>query len=68
MEILSIQPFLHYYERLRERAVKVTACIPANAIEWTHAPGKFSFGDILRHLAAIESYLYAETVQLKPSD
>jgi phosphoribosylformylglycinamidine (FGAM) synthase-like amidotransferase family enzyme len=46
----------------------VTACIPANAIEWTHAPGKFSFGDILRHLAAIESYLYAETVQLKPSD
>jgi hypothetical protein len=36
-------------------------------MDWTYAPGKFSFGDILRHLAAIERYLYAESVQLKPS-
>ncbi|HTC89154.1 MAG TPA: DinB family protein [Bryobacteraceae bacterium] len=61
MEILNIEPCLHYYERLRERTVEVAGCIPPDAIEWTYAPGKFSFGDILRHLAAIERYMYAET-------
>ena len=67
LEILSIQPFLQYYSRLRERTLKVVDCIPPEAIDWTYAPGKFSFGDILRHVAAIERYMYAENVQLKPS-
>jgi uncharacterized damage-inducible protein DinB len=30
-------------------------------------PGRFSLGDIVRHLATIERYMYAETVQGKPS-
>jgi uncharacterized damage-inducible protein DinB len=45
----------------------VIQCIPPSDLEWSPAPGKFSFGDIVRHLAGIERYMYGETVQGKPS-
>jgi len=67
MEITSIGPFLAYYERIRERTNKVIKCIPPERIDWTHKEGKFTFADLIRHVAAIERYMYAETVQLKPS-
>lgn len=41
--------------------------IPPDKIEWTYRPGKFTIGDLIRHLAGIERYMYAENVQLKPS-
>jgi hypothetical protein len=67
MEITSIGPFLAYYERIRERTNKVIKCIPPERIDWTYKEGKFTFADLIRHVAAIERYMYAETVQLKPS-
>ncbi|PYS89585.1 MAG: DinB family protein [Acidobacteria bacterium] len=67
MEIRDIQSFLTYYENLRRRTMKVVACIPPEKIEWAYMPDKFTFGDILRHVAAIERYMYAENAQLKPS-
>jgi uncharacterized damage-inducible protein DinB len=67
MEITSIGPFLDYYERIRERTNKVIKCIPPERIDWTYKEGKFTFADLIRHVAAIERYMYAETVQLKPS-
>jgi uncharacterized damage-inducible protein DinB len=67
MEIETIEPFLDYYERIRERTLKVVGCIPPHRIDWTYKEGKFTFGDIIRHLAAIERYMYAENAQLKPS-
>lgn len=67
MEILTIGPFLDYFDRVRERTLKVINCIPDEMIEWTYKEGKFTFGDLIRHLAAIERYMYAENVQLKPS-
>ena len=67
MEIETIEPFLDYYERIRERTLRVIKCIPPERIEWTYREGKFTFGDLVRHLAAIERYMYAENVQFKPS-
>lgn len=67
MEITDITRFLDYYERIRSRTEKVIKCIPPDKIEWTYREGKFTFGDIIRHLAAIERYMYAENVQFKPS-
>ena len=67
MEITSIGPFLDYYERIRERTTRVMKCIPPDRIDWTYKEGKFTFADLIRHVAAIERYMYAETVQLKPS-
>jgi uncharacterized damage-inducible protein DinB len=67
MEILSIQPFLRYFGNVRERTMRVAGVIPAEKIDWTYAPGKFTFGDLLRHLAVTERYMFAECVQGKPS-
>lgn len=63
MEIGTIQPFLQYFGNVRERTMRVARCIPPNQIDWTYAPGKFTFGDLLRHLAVAERYMWAENVQ-----
>jgi uncharacterized damage-inducible protein DinB len=67
MEIRAIQPFLEYWESLRGRTRRVVACIPPAQLEWTHRPGAFTLGDLVRHLATIERYMYAETVAGRPS-
>jgi hypothetical protein len=41
--------------------------IPPEKIDWTYKEGKFTFADLMRHLASIERYMYAENAQLKPS-
>jgi hypothetical protein len=53
LEIRSIDSFLPYYEGVRERTRRVVACIPDEHMEWRHAPGRFSFGDLVRHVAAL---------------
>ena len=67
MEITNIQSFLKYFERVRQRTWKAIEQIPPEKIEWTYHPQKFTFGDIIRHLATIERYMYAENAQFKPS-
>lgn len=67
MEIRSVEPFLDYYEGIRERTRRVVARIPDERMEWRHAPGRFSFGDLVRHLAALERYMFAENVAGRPS-
>jgi uncharacterized damage-inducible protein DinB len=67
MEIQTIQPFLHYFGNVRERTMRVARCIPADQIDWTYAPGKFTFGDLLRHLAVAERHMWAENVQGRPA-
>lgn len=58
MEILSVAPFLEYYQRVRERTRRVALIIPEEHLEWTYQPGKFTLGDLIRHIAAIERWLY----------
>lgn len=67
MEITTIKPFLKYYENLRKRTLKVIECIPPDQMDWTHTAGKFTFADLIRHLAATERFMFAETVQNKKS-
>ena len=67
MEIRTISSFLDYFEKIRGRTLRVAQCIPADVLEWAPAPGKFTFGDVLRHLAAIERHMYAEIVSGRPS-
>jgi uncharacterized damage-inducible protein DinB len=62
MEIRTIEPFLQYLKNVRERTMRVARCIPPDKIEWTYAPGKFTLGDLLRHLAVVERNLWAENV------
>lgn len=67
MEIRSARQFLEYWGNLRERTRRVVACIPPDRLEWTVRAGTFTLGDQVRHLAAIERYMYAETVAGRPS-
>jgi uncharacterized damage-inducible protein DinB len=67
MEITTIQPFLQYFSNVRERTMRVARCIPPDRLDWAYAPGKFTFGDLLRHLAVAERYMWAENVQGHPS-
>ncbi|HEX8776416.1 MAG TPA: DinB family protein [Pyrinomonadaceae bacterium] len=67
MEKETVESFLEYFERIRGRTLRVIRSIPPEKIDWTYREGKFTFADIIRHLAAIERYMYAENVQLNPS-
>jgi len=67
MEITTIGPFLEYYEKIRQRTLKAVQSIPPERFDWTYKEGKFTFADLIRHLAAIERHMYAENIQLKPS-
>jgi uncharacterized damage-inducible protein DinB len=67
MEIRTIQPFLQYFGNVRERTMRVARCIPPDKLDWTYTSGKFTFGDILRHLAVAERYMWAENVHDRPS-
>ncbi|MBI4854091.1 MAG: DinB family protein [Acidobacteria bacterium] len=67
MEIKDINIFLEYFEKVHERTLRVIKCIPEDKINWTYREGKFTFADIIRHLATIERYMYAENAQFKPS-
>lgn len=67
MEISSAAGFLEYWDSLRKRTRRVAACIPPDRLEWAPRAGAFTLGDVVRHLAAIERYMYAETVAGRPS-
>jgi uncharacterized damage-inducible protein DinB len=63
----SFDSFLNYFESIRKRTLRVARCIPPDQIDWTPKEGKFSFADLIRHLAAIERYMYAENAKFRPS-
>ena len=62
MEIVSINPFLEYYEKVRERTMRLIRVVPPDQLDWSYRPGKFSVGDQIRHIATIERYMFAETI------
>ena len=57
MEVPSADAFVRYFENIRGRTERVVACVPPDQLEWRPAPGAFSFGDLIRHLGAIERYI-----------
>lgn len=67
MIIQNIESFLEYYERVRERTRKLVVLIPPEHMEWTYRKDRFSIGGLVRHIAAIERWLYAENVEGRPS-
>ena len=74
--------FLVYFEKIRARTERVAALIPEDRIEWTPRGGKspsssdpsaaaeragFTLGDTVRHIAAIERWMFAENAARRPS-
>ena len=54
MNIEEWQTFLEYFDKVHGRTVRVAMCIPPDKLEWTYSEGKFTLGDLVRHLAAIQ--------------
>jgi uncharacterized damage-inducible protein DinB len=65
--MFDLNEFLHHFERVRERTRRVAACIPAEHIDWTYKSGAFTLGDLVRHIAVTERFIWAETVHDRPS-
>lgn len=59
--------FLVYFEKIRARTERVASLIPEEMIEWSPVSGKFTLGDTVRHIAAIERWMFAENVMRRPS-
>lgn len=56
-----------YHARVHARTRRLVLLIPPGDIEWRPTPGWFTFGGIVRHLAAIERLMYAENAVGWPS-
>lgn len=67
MNTSDLEHFLHYFEKVRARTMRVARCIPAEHFEHSPTGKGFSFGDILRHLAGLERFMFAENVAGRPS-
>jgi uncharacterized damage-inducible protein DinB len=67
MEVIRVAPFLEYLDRVHERTRRVVSLVQEDDLEWSAAPGRMTPGDMIRHLAGIERYMYAETVHGRPS-
>jgi uncharacterized damage-inducible protein DinB len=59
--------FCQYFERIRARTTRVVELIPSERMEWSYQTDKFTFGDLVRHLAGAERYMFAENAMRRPS-
>lgn len=66
MDAAGIQQLVAYIPKIKARTIRLFPLIPPDKIEWTYQKGKFTIGDLIRHLALIERYMYAENLQNKP--
>ncbi len=67
MQTQSLPIFLEYFDKVHQRTMRVARCVPAGKLEWTYKDGKFTLGDLLRHIACINRYMFAETIRNRPS-
>ena len=65
--MFDLDEFLNHFEKVRLRTRRVAECIPAGRVDWTYKPGVFSLGDVVRHIAVTERYIWGETVHRRQS-
>ena len=63
----EVSTFLDYLVRVHERTRRIVVLIPPEDLEWAPHSSRFTFGGLVRHLAAVERWMYAETVHGRPS-
>ena len=67
MEIRDAAQFLAYFEGVRARTLRVVRVIPPDQLEWAPRPGAWTLGDTVRHVAALERWMFAENAAGRPS-
>ena len=63
--MMDIALLLKYHEQVRKRTLRLIEAIPPDEVEWRYHESKFSVGDLVRHIATTERYIFAESVQFK---
>ena len=63
----TVATFLDHLRGVHDRTRRLARCIRPEDLEWAPSPRQFTCGDILRHLAGIERWMYAETVHGRPT-
>jgi len=64
---MSMDSFLKHFANIRESTRRVAKCIPDDRIEWAPREGMFTLGDLVRHIAVAERFIWAESVHRRPS-
>jgi uncharacterized damage-inducible protein DinB len=59
--------FLSYFNKVHQRTINVVRSIPPDKIDWRFRQDRFTAGDLVRHIAAANRYIFVETAQGKPS-
>lgn len=67
MDISTVASFVDYWSRVHARSRRVILCIPPDQVEWTPRTGRWTLGDLVRHMAALERTMFVETVLGRPS-
>ncbi len=63
----SPEELLRYARSARKRTMALLPLVSDDDLEWRWAEGTFSVGDIYRHLAGMERWMWAETVARRPT-
>lgn len=54
------QDWLSYIERMYQRTRRVAVLIPEQEVEHNFGPSRFTPGDLVRHLAGVNRYMFVE--------
>lgn len=57
MTQLQVDELLTYIDRSHQRTSRVVKCVPPESLEHSFGEGRFTLGDIVRHLAGINRYM-----------
>jgi uncharacterized damage-inducible protein DinB len=60
--VFEVDNAVRYWRRLKERTFRVAELIPEDRIEWSPGHGVLTCGDIVRHLAVMERWMFIETL------
>lgn len=63
----NLEEFLRYFGKVRARTLRVSRCIPETEFETSPIGKGFTFGGLLRHIAGMERFMFAENVAGRPS-
>jgi uncharacterized damage-inducible protein DinB len=63
VEIQEPGEFLNYFNKIHQRTMNVVHAIPPDRVDWTFREGKFTLGDLVRHIAAANRYIFLEVVK-----
>jgi uncharacterized damage-inducible protein DinB len=62
METTSISSFLDYYSKVKGRTNRLLSVVRPEHLDFSYKQGKFTIADQIRHIAAIERFMFVETL------